>query len=72
MPFGYSSEFREMVLDQIRAGRPGAELARDLEMHQSALYRWKRQDRIDRGLASRVPTSESAELQPARKRIREL
>ncbi len=25
MPFAYSSEFREMVLDQIRAGRPVAE-----------------------------------------------
>ena len=26
MPFAYSSEFREMVLDQIRAGRPVASL----------------------------------------------
>ena len=72
MPFSYSSEFREMVLDQIRAGRPVAELARDLEMHQSTLHRWKRQDRIDRGLVSGVSTAESAELVAARRRIREL
>ena len=72
MPFAYSSEFREMVLDQNRAGRPVAELARELEMHQSTLHRWKRQGRIDRGLASGVSTSESAELQAARRRIRGL
>lgn len=45
MPFAYSSEFREMVLEQVRAGRPVAELARDLEMHPSTLHRWERQDR---------------------------
>ena len=72
MPFAYSSEFREMVLDQIRAGRPVAALARDLEMHQSTLHRWKRQDRIDRGLISGVSTVEGAELKAARRRIREL
>ena len=42
MPFAYSSEFREMVLDQIRAGRSVAGLARELEMHESTLHRWKR------------------------------
>ena len=45
MPFAYSSEFREMVLDQIRAGRTVAELARELERHKSSLHRWKREDR---------------------------
>lgn len=72
MPFAYSSEFREMVLEQVRAGRPVAELARDLGMHQSTLHRWKRQDRVDRGLVWGVSTSESAELKAARRRIREL
>lgn len=72
MPFAYSSEFRERVLDQVRAGRPVAELARDLGMHQSTLHRWKRQDRVDRGLLAGVSTSESAELKAARRRIREL
>ena len=72
MPFAYSSEFREMVLEQVRAGRPVAELARDLEMHPSTLHRWKRQDRVDRGLLAGVSTTESAELTAARRRIREL
>ena len=61
-----------MVLDQIRAGRPVAELARELEMHQSTLHRWKRQDLVDCGLVSGVSTSESADLKAARRRIREL
>ena len=39
MPFVYSSEFRGMVLDLIRAGRSVAGLARELEMHESALHR---------------------------------
>ena len=56
MPFAYSSEFGEMVLDQIRAGWPVAELARDLEMHQLTLRRWKRQDRTDRGFLAGVST----------------
>ena len=63
MPFAYLSEFREMMLDQIRAGRPVAEMACEREMHRSTLHRWKRQDRIDRGLVSGISTSESAELQ---------
>ncbi|WP_420436033.1 hypothetical protein [Candidatus Poriferisocius sp.] len=39
MPFSYSSEFGEMVLDQIRGGRSVAVLARELEMAESTLYR---------------------------------
>ena len=39
MPSAYSSEFREMVLDQIRAGWPVAEPARELEIHQAVLLR---------------------------------
>ena len=61
-----------MVLDQMRAGRPVAGLARDLEMCQSTLHHWKRQDRVDRGLISGVSTVEGAELKAARRRIREL
>ena len=42
MPFAYSSEFREMVLEQIRVGRPVAELALDLEITESTWHRWRR------------------------------
>ena len=72
MPFSYSSEFRGMVLDQIRGGRSVAGLARELEMAESTLYRWKRQDRVDEGLAGGVSSSEGALLQAARRRIKEL
>ena len=42
MPFAYSSEFREMVLEQIRVGQPVAKLARDLETTESTWHRWRR------------------------------
>ena len=47
-------------------------MPRDLEIHQSTLHRWKRQDRIDLGLVSGISTCVSAELKAARRRIREL
>ena len=72
MPFAYSSEFRGMVLDQIRGGRSVAVLARELEMAESTLYRWKRQDRVDQGLVGGMSSSEGALLQAARRRIKEL
>ena len=56
MPFAYSAEFRSMVVEQMRDGRSVAGLARELEMHESTLHRWKRQDR---GLISGVGTAES-------------
>lgn len=61
-----------MVLDQMRGGRSVAELARKLEMAESTLYRWKRQDRVDQGLTPGTSSGEGAELQAARRRIKEL
>ena len=72
MPFSYSSEFRVKVLEQIRAGRSVAVLARELGMAESTLYRWKRQDRVDQGLAAGTSSFEGAQLQAARRRIKEL
>ena len=43
-----------MVVEQMRDGRSVAGLARELEMHESTLHRWKRQDRVDRDLISGV------------------
>ena len=54
MPFAYSAEFRSMIVEQMRDGRSVAGPARELEMHESTLHRWKRQDRVDRGLISGV------------------
>ena len=58
MRFSYSSEFREMVSAQIRGSRSVAGLAEKLEMAESTLYRWKRQDRVDQGLASGASSTE--------------
>lgn len=72
MPFACSSEFREMVLEQIRVGRSVAGLARELGMAGSTLYRWKRQDRVDQGLVPGTSSFEGAQLRAARRRIKEL
>jgi transposase-like protein len=50
MPRPYSPEFRQRALDLVRSGRPVPEVARLLGIAESCLYRWKRQDLIDRGL----------------------
>ena len=72
MPRRYPVEFRRKVLDLIEAGKPVAEIAAQLGMTAQAVYNWRNQDQIDRGLRAGVSTSESAELAAARKRIREL
>ena len=41
-------------------------------MAESTLYRWKRQDRVDQGLEPGTSSCENAELQAARRRIKEL
>jgi transposase-like protein len=71
MPRPYPPEFRQRALDLVRSGRPVAEVAALLGIAQSCLYRWKRQDLIDRGLRPGTGQAESAEL-AARKKIREL
>ena len=72
MPISYSSQYREMVLAQVRAGRPVAELANELEVSEATTFRWKQQDRIDAGAVPGMSSSESAELKAARRRIAEL
>lgn len=69
---GYPAEFRRRVLDLVDAGRPIADVARDLQISDQTIYAWRRQDRVDRGLEVGLTTAEHAELVAARKRIREL
>jgi transposase-like protein len=56
----------------VRAGRPISQVAAELGISEGGLHNWVRQDRVDRGEIAGITTSESAELQRARKRIREL
>jgi transposase-like protein len=69
---GYPAEFRRRVLDLVEAGRPVADIARDLGISDQTVYNWRRQDRVDRGDEAGLTTTERTELAAARKKIREL
>jgi transposase len=60
------------VVDLLATGRKVADVARDLGISEQAIYGWRRQERIDRGLDPGVSTLERAELAAAKQRIREL
>ena len=72
MPYSYAPQFRAMVVEQVRSGRRVAEVAATLELAEGTVYRWVRQDRIDRGELAGTSTPETAELRAARRRIAEL
>jgi len=72
MPHAYASQFRAMVVEQVRSGRSVAEVAETLGVPESTVFRWVRQDRIDRGELAGTSTLENAELRAARQRIAEL
>jgi transposase len=69
---GYSAEFRRRVIDLLDSGRKVADVARDLGVSEQAIYGWRRQERIDRGLDPGLNSTEQAELVAAKRRIREL
>ena len=56
---GYPAEFRRKVLDLVEAGRPVADVARDLGISAESIYTWRRQDRIDKGLQPGRPVPRS-------------
>jgi transposase-like protein len=60
------------VVDLLETGRKVADVARDLGVSEQAIYGWRRQERIDRGLDAGLSTVEKAELAAAKRRIREL
>jgi putative transposase len=72
MPHAYASQFRAMVVEQVRSGVSVAEVAASVGVPQSTVFRWVRQDRIDRGELAGTSTVENAELRAARRRIGEL
>ena len=69
---GYPAEFRRRVVDLLAAGRKVADVARDLGISEQAIYGWRRQEQIDRGLEPGLSTGEKVELAAAKRRIREL
>jgi len=72
VPRPYPAEFRARAIALVRAGKPQNQTAHDLGIHPVTLSKWLKQDDIDRGVRPGVPTSESTELQAARRRIHEL
>jgi putative transposase len=72
MPRPYPAEFRQRALDLVRSGRSVPEVAKLLGIAESCLYRWKKQDLVDRGLEPGTREIASAELVAARQRIRDL
>jgi transposase len=69
---GYPAELRRRVVDLLATGRKVADVARDLGVSEQAIYGWRRQERIDRGLQPGLSTVEKAELVAAKRRIHEL
>ncbi len=69
---GYPAEFKRKVLDLIEAGRSVTDVARDLGISGQAIYTWRRQDRIDRGLVPGLNSAEKEELAAAKRRVAQL
>ena len=69
---GYPPEFRRRVLDLVAGGRRVTDLARDLGVSDQTICTWRRQEAIDRGLVPGLTSVERAELEAAKRRIREL
>lgn len=72
MPRSYAPEFRRRAVALVGSDRSIAEVAAAVGVSQPTLYRWMAQDRIDRGRAEGLSSSERVELAQARRRIREL
>ncbi|EFL39105.1 transposase [Streptomyces griseoflavus Tu4000] len=72
MPRPYPLEFRARAIALIRAEKQARQTAVELGIHPVTLSKWLRPDDIDNGRRPGTPSSESAELRAARRRIREL
>ena len=59
-------------LDLVESVRSVRQVADDLGIGDESIYQWRRQDRIDRGLAAGLTSVEKSELAAAKRRIREL
>jgi transposase len=72
MPRSYAPEFRRQVVELVGGGRPVSVVAAEIGVSEATVYRWCRQDRIDRGEQPGLPSVERVELALARRRIQEL
>jgi transposase-like protein len=56
----------------LKAGRPVARVASDLDVTAQTIYNWRKQELIDTGQTPGVSSTDNAELVAARRRIAEL
>ena len=69
----YSSEFRQQLVELVRAGRTPEDLAREFEPSAQAIRNWVRQSDLDEGRREDGLTSaEGEELSRLRREIRRL
>jgi transposase len=68
----YAPEFRLRVVELVRQGRSVSVVAAEIGVSEATVYRWRAQDRIDRGERGGLSSAERSELGVARRRIREL
>jgi transposase len=72
VPRSYAPEFRRRVVELLRGGRSVSGVAAEIGVSEATVYRWREQDRIDRGERPGLSSAECVELAQARRRIREL
>ena len=71
MSRSYAPEFRRRVVELVRSGRSVSVVAAEIGVSEATVYRWRAQDRIDRGERPGLSSGERSELARARRRIRE-
>ena len=72
VPRSYALEFRRRVVELVRGGRSVGGVAAEIGVSEATVYRWREQDRIDRGEQPGLSSRERVELARARRRIQEL
>ena len=72
VPRSYAPEFRRRVVELLRGGRSVSGVAAEIGVSEATVYRWREQDRIDRGERPGLSSMERVELAQARRRIQEL
>jgi transposase-like protein len=72
VPRSYAPEFRRRVVELVRLGRPVSVVASEVGVSEATVYRWREQDRVDRGDRPGLSSVERVELAEAGRRIRQL